>query len=577
MARIKQSSKQHNEKTQIMNKTVTVNISGFVFYIEEEAFNVLSTYLNRIKSIFQSEESSDEIIDDVEARIAELFKERLDGVKEVVNMKDVDEVIQIMGKPEDYVEDGAYEQPSSDSYAKSERNDSQSKKLYRDPDDKILGGVCTGLGHYFGLDAALIRIAFILVFLFGTAGGWIYIILWIVVPKAESTAEKLKMKGEPITVESIKKKVNDIAGEENVQKAQSGIQNLLNGLGDLITAAAKVIGKIAAVLFSILFGMMAIGLLIGLVALIVSPDSNFFMSNLDLELTEIMDLGFHGAQNFYLLAIGIALLFLAPIVGLFYLSVRLIGGRKYKSRPLTLGVLTAFFIGIIMTAAGAISWQKHYRASGDIEEIEVIPAAEIEELHVMLLPDDVFHSSINLNHYHHDYELMKTDEEYLYNGSLIELRTRSSATDDYILTITKESQGMREIEAINFAENIQHDIKLDGDTLYLAPYFYTPLEDKFRWQKIEIEIAVPDNKKISLDKNTRRIDTRGVRSGKSYIYIDGRRETEGYQIDSEGTGHHKITIEQEDGSFRLDIQKDIEEEIKEELEEVKETIESIAI
>jgi len=192
MARIKSSSQQHNKKTQIMNKTVTVNISGFVFYIEEEAFNVLSTYLNRIKAIFQSEESSDEIIDDVEARIGELFKERLEGnSREVVNMKDVDEVIQVMGKPEDYVEEGSLSNSSQRQYSSDnyEKSSSGSKKLYRDTEDKVLGGVCAGLGHYFGLDAVLIRVLLIIsVFAFGFGGG-IYIILWIIIPKAESTSD----------------------------------------------------------------------------------------------------------------------------------------------------------------------------------------------------------------------------------------------------------------------------------------------------------------------------------------------------------------------------------------------------
>jgi len=502
-----------------MNKTVTVNISGFVFYIEEEAFNVLSTYLNRIKSIFQTEESSDEIIDDVEARIGELFKERLEVI---------------------------------------------SKKLYRDPDDKILGGVSTGLGHYFGIDAVLVRIIFILVFLFGTAGGWIYIILWIVLPKAESTSEKLRMKGEPVTVDSIKKKINDIAGEEEIKKVSSGFQNFLETSGNIITVAAKVIGKLAAVFFSFLFGFMAISLLIGLIVILASPESGMNISGFDLDLNQIIDMAFPGTPTFYLLALGILLLFLAPIIGLLYLAIRILAGDRYKSKSLVLSIISALVIGLIMTSAGGISFAKHYKSHGDIEETDVISDLSIENLHVMMLEDDVFHSGINMvEHYHHnDLELVKLEDGYLYNGGMIELRTRSSASDNYSINIIKESQGRREIDAINYAENINYKMKIVGDTLFLSPYFFSPEEDKYRAQRIEIEIAVPDDKKITFDKNTRRINMRGVRSGKSYIYLDGRKEKEGFLEKREDSGHHKITIEKEDGNLEIDIETDIEDESK---------------
>jgi hypothetical protein len=205
----------------------------------------------------------------------------------------------------------------------------------------------------------------------------------------------------------------------------------------------------------------------------------------------------------------------------------------------------------------------------------VISDSGIEDLHVMLFEDDIFHSSINLDEHHsnNSLELVKAKDGYLYNGRLIELRTRSSATDDYIINVLKESQGRREIDAINYAENINYRMKLDGDTLYLSPYFFTPQEDKFRAQRIEVEIAVPDNKKITLDKNTRRIDTRGIRSGKSYIYIDGRKEVDGFlerETDEKESGHHKITIEKEDGNLEIDIQTDIDEDNEE-------TIQSISI
>jgi len=545
-----------------MNKTVTVNISGFVFYIEEEAYNVLSTYLNRIKSLFKSEESADEIVEDVEARIGELFKERLNGVKEVVNMTDVEEVIQIMGKPEDYMDESSYN--SSHRAYEDSSESSTNRKLYRDEDDKILGGVCTGLAHYFNLDVSIIRIIFILVFLFGTAGGWIYLILWIVLPKAESTAEKLRMRGERITVENIKKKVNDLASEASLSKANNGIQKSLSAAGDLISGSGKVLGKAFTIFLAVIFGLIGVGLLIGLIAMLVAPDSAINISSTNIDPAQIVDLVFHGATTFYLLLIGIVLLFLAPIILLFYYSIRLLTGTKYRPKQLLVSLLSAFVIGIILASVGGARLHREYRAEGDVEETKIISSAEIDNLHVQLLADGIFHSSIKRDHhYHNNLDLLKIENGDLYNGANISMRTRSSATDDYIITILKESQGQGEIRAIEYAEGIDFEFKVEGNTLLLAPYFTTDLEDEYRDQKVKIEIAVPDGKTISMDKNTRRVDLKNVRNGSTYIYKDGHKELynkRSSKTDDEKTGHHKITMEKKDGKIEIDIESNIDEE-----------------
>jgi len=323
---------------------------------------------------------------------------------------------------------------------------------------------------------------------------------------------------------------------------------------------------------------MAISLLIGLVALLVSPDSSMNISGLDLELNQVIDMAFPGTSTFYLLTIGILLLFLAPIIGLFYLAIRILTGERYKSKSLVLSVITAFIVGIIMSAAGGLSFGKHYRSHGDIEESDVISDTEIEELHVMLFEDDMFHSGINMkDHYgNNELELLKLKDGFLYNGGFIELSTKSSPTEDYVVNVLKESQGSRELDAINYAENINYKMKLTGDTLFLSPYFFTPQEDKFRGQRVKIEIAVPDDKKVTLDKNIRRINTKGVRSGKTYIYSDGRRGEDGFieRDENEGSGRHKIIIDKEDGSLEIEIKTDIEDETDETTEE---TIKSISI
>ena len=194
-----------------MNKTVTANISGIVFHIESEAYEKLHKYLNTIRNYFHDSDGKDEIMADIESRIAELFRESLTNGKEVVTMAEVNRVVEIMGEPEQYMDESSSENFNyQESYSEGSTQTFRSKKLYRDPDDKILGGVCSGLGHYFGVDRIWIRALFVIAVIAGFGFGIIiYLILWGIIPKAMSTSEKLEMKGEPINVENIGNSIKD--------------------------------------------------------------------------------------------------------------------------------------------------------------------------------------------------------------------------------------------------------------------------------------------------------------------------------------------------------------------------------
>ena len=189
-----------------MNKTVNINLSGFFYHIDEDAYLKLQNYLKAIKRSFAGSAGEDEIIADIESRIAELFSEKMKSEKQVISMTIVDQVIQIMGQPEDYMVDEDIFEDEPHTKARREKS-GPSKKLFRDTDNKYIGGVASGFGHYFGIDALWIRLVLILsVFLGFGAPIFIYIILWIFVPEAVSTAEKLQMKGEPINISNIEKK-----------------------------------------------------------------------------------------------------------------------------------------------------------------------------------------------------------------------------------------------------------------------------------------------------------------------------------------------------------------------------------
>ena len=188
-----------------MNKTVNINLGGMFFHIDEDAYQKLSRYFDAIKRSLSDSNGQDEIIKDIEMRIAELVSEKHTSEKQVINLKELDEIIAVMGQPEDYRID-----PDGDETQKNNFNTTNRahKKLYRDKDKGSIAGVCTGLGHYFGIDAVWIKILFLI--LASTSFGIIaYIILWIVMPEAVTTSEKLEMTGEPITISNIEKKVRE--------------------------------------------------------------------------------------------------------------------------------------------------------------------------------------------------------------------------------------------------------------------------------------------------------------------------------------------------------------------------------
>jgi len=192
-----------------MNKIVNINLGGYPFTIDEDAYAKLRNYLNTLNAHFQTSEGSDEIMYDIEVRLAELFTENMAG-QEIVNNKNLSEAISIMGTPADFGAAMDYEASQSTSpKAKASTKKSKSgRRLFRDPDDKVIGGVCSGLSAYFGIsDPLWLRILALILIFTGGLSVIPYIILMIIVPEAISSADKLAMKGEPINIDTIAKTV----------------------------------------------------------------------------------------------------------------------------------------------------------------------------------------------------------------------------------------------------------------------------------------------------------------------------------------------------------------------------------
>jgi phage shock protein PspC (stress-responsive transcriptional regulator) len=183
-----------------MKITVSINLGGYGFQIDDDAYSELKRYMKTLELHFAGEESSSEILSDIETRMAELFRTRITAYKQVITMQDVQEIISILGTPEDIADqDGPkpHQKFSSPGY----------HRIYRDTDHRIFGGVCSGMAAYWSIDPVILRIIFAALILAGGLGGLVYLILWIVIPEARTTAQKIEMKGEPVNINNIKNSV----------------------------------------------------------------------------------------------------------------------------------------------------------------------------------------------------------------------------------------------------------------------------------------------------------------------------------------------------------------------------------
>lgn len=189
-----------------MNKTIIININGIVFHIEEEAYEVLRSYMVEVKKHFGHTADSHEIVGDIENRIAEMFSERISpGKKEVIIMADVTEVIAQMGRVSDFESTESTGGPSGAADFENSPLGGTQRRLMRDPDDRVFGGVCSGLGYYFGIEGRWVRLLFALLFIFFGAGFLVYIILWIVMPVARTRADRMAMRGEKPNLHNFKR------------------------------------------------------------------------------------------------------------------------------------------------------------------------------------------------------------------------------------------------------------------------------------------------------------------------------------------------------------------------------------
>ncbi len=491
-----------------MKKAIKINLSGIVFHIDEDAYEKLKKYLDAISRHFSNKDEGEEIMNDIESRIAELFQEKKSKEEEVINIGRVNEVIEIMGDPDEIVDNGEEAASGGTAQKSSTSYHSGSKRLYRDPENSVVAGVCGGLGAYFNMDPVIFRILFIIFFFFGGASLPVYIILWIVLPKAETSSQKLEMRGEPVNVSNIEKKVKEeyqaakenvkaAANSESVKRTKKAAGNFFSDLGKILLIFVKVI----LIIIGTGFVIAGIGIIIGLISGAFIGLQFFPFNNYDFTLAELLT-PFTDPVSITLLIISLTLLFLIPVIAMIYGLIRLIFSIKTRNRGLTVGATSLWFVALLMTIGILILETGNYSDSGTSKTSNSV-SVNSDTLYVTINEnqkkdfekDLAFDFDMNSKWY------LTEDLDRIYGTVALDIERSENV--HFGIEIEKRSKGRNWDEADNNASKLNYNYRITDNKIVLDPYFFLEGSEKWRFPRVDLTLEIPEGKYVRFSNETR--------------------------------------------------------------------------
>ncbi len=487
-----------------MKKAIKINLGGQVFHIDEDAYEKLKIYLDTISSHFSDVQESREIINDIEIRIAELLGEKLSDPNRVITLKEVNEIIEIMGRPEEIADEEATGEGKKEYSYESK----STRRLYRDPDNAVFGGVAAGLSAYFNVDLLLIRILFVVLILAGAGFPFLlYLVLWIAVPKAQTAAQKLEMQGEKVNVTNLEKKIREEYEDvkQNFKKARDSeagkrtenfFQEFFRVLGVIIVAFAKIILAFIAVAF-VIAGISLIASLVGVAFFGAGMGTWGAFRLWDSEVQNLIT-PFIDPVNLSFIVIAGILLVLIPVLTIIYGLFKALFRFKAKDRALGMSALALWILALITVITLGVFEAKEY-----IEEEDVTSSYEFENLNSNTLVISINENQLADIGDREEFGInnrwyLMGEEEEVYGK--VEIDIRSTNDDYYSLRIEKSSFGSNYNEAIRYAENINYSFTRTDSLLVFDPYFKSGYEEKWRAQRVELTINVPEGKGIKFEK-----------------------------------------------------------------------------
>ena len=482
-----------------MNKTISINLGGMFFHIDEDAYQKLSRYFDAVKRSL-SPDGREEIMKDIESRIAELFQERIQNEKQVVSLVEIDAVIGIMGQPEDYKIDEEAAQSIDYSIP------SKAKKLYRDKENSIIGGVASGFGHYLNIDPVWIRLLFVIIVVAGFGSPiLIYLILLVIIPVAKTTSQKLEMKGEPITISNIERKVkegiddiaekfNKIDSQKFTENTRQGIHNTSTSIGKLFTTLFGLFTKIIGGIIVLFSSIALIGFCVASVFMIFSanmPD-NFILNHIKTPI---------GLETpIWIQGILMLLVFGIPFFFILLLGLKLLVNHMKSIGAIAKYTLLATWIIAFGTAISlGINEASQLAFEGKSVQKQELIINPTDTLLIKFKNNDFYSKNV-----FHETDFRITQDEknkeiiYSNNVSIEIMETESSIA---YLQVEKLAKGKSADDARKRAEKIKYGFKIDGNVLQLDNYLIAAVEDQFRGQEIALYLYLPKGTHFKTDKN----------------------------------------------------------------------------
>jgi phage shock protein PspC (stress-responsive transcriptional regulator) len=492
-----------------MNTTITIHLAHTLFHIDSDAYDLLKNYLNELEKSFKNTEGKQEILEDIEVRIAELFSQYAIRDGYVISVQNTTDVIKTLGSPEDISEDN-----NSDDSSESDIQ----KKLYRDGEENILGGVASGLGYYFGIERIYVRLILLFLFLSSVGGVlFIYILLWALLPVAKTTSEKLRMRGKPVNISNIEskikeglddvtQKVKDVdyskVGDDLKKNTKRFSEILESTLILLIKLARKIIGFFMIVVSSLTLIFLLFGVaILGFISSIEIPHEILFLSmNTDIPAWTISIIVFFG--------IGI------PNVFLFVLGLRLLTSMRKimsNSTKYTLGVL---WITTILLSAFIIA--REFRTN-------LFTAKNNTEMPIDISKTDTLQIRMNQLQYEdeilvfNDKRIIYSDEE---NLKLIQEDIRLNIVNgqDNIseLKLEKRAKGVNQKNAHENANTIEYDYEYYNKSLLLDSNWLSSIGQSRNDQEVRLTLCIPEGQYVFIDRDLSSILNRKIKNDKNY-------------------------------------------------------------
>ncbi|MCG8732628.1 PspC domain-containing protein [Tenacibaculum finnmarkense] len=491
-----------------MNKTININLGGFFFHIDEIAYQKLNYYLKAIaNSLNDDPQGKNEIISDIEARISELLSEKITDVRQVINENDIEQIITIMGQPEDYSET---QDTYSDDYSSNYKAKKGSvKKLFRDGDDKFLGGVCSGIAHYFNIDVIWIRLAFIIL----VASGFsplAYIILWVLLPEAKTTSEKLQMQGEAVNIDTIEKKIRDefeslseklkdgaseisdkfsSADYEKIRsQTNSKLQDFIGIIGEILRALFKIFGKFIGILLIFIAASTILALLFGAFSI-----GSFEILNVDNDFVQYPPFFYEAMLPKWLLAISLFLLIGIPMMVLFILGLRILSPSVKKLNTTTVFILLGvWLLSLFSIGFSGIEYATTHAYNGANVNKHTINYTKEQPLKISVVNDDNMYYSHNLSNRNNAENVMVNDIKMKYSND-INIDVRKSETQVAYIEIKKTSEGKKRKQANDNAQAIQYNFKIVNNSIIFDAFFLSAYKNIWKDEEIKATVYIPEN------------------------------------------------------------------------------------